>query len=630
MEVTLTGEAVYSGPYIYVTEPYHDYSLVRIHAFTRWFVEVQNQGDANLEISELISNDIHFIIDEGVNLPIIIETLETVQIGVWFNPEKEMSYYGELNIISNDVTQNPYEIFLEGEGEDIEYPIGMVLWYYFITTGYDNSPKAIAPIHDITGDEVDDVIICSEDNFVRCFNGNSSGVADVLWEDEIYSGNIYNQNGLAIIEDIDSDVYADVIVGTTGGDRSIIALSGKTGEMIWKHDTHEYGGGGWVYQVNCSYDYNDDGITDVLAATGNDGGNTGPRRVYCLNGLTGESIWECFTGGAVFSTIGIEDFTGDGKPDVLVGATDSYETQGKVYGINGDNGNIEWTFLTEGTSVWALMQLNDITGKGVKDIAAGDFGGNFYFINPENGSQIHNGSISTVLILRFIKLDDVNNDGHPDILVAHSGTNGIVLSGFDGSTIWFWSLADKSWNVARIGDITGDDINDVIIGTLYSSNYCYFRNGVDGEELESINYSTPVDAINSIPDIVGDGSMEMVAGGRNGKVYCYSGGLDAYVNIDEDINIENIFEQLKNYPNPFTNETKILFELSEESYVIISIYNIRGEKIRVLIDEIIPAGTHTVTWNGKSQSGQLLQSGIYFYELKTDFGTFRKKMSFIR
>ena len=630
VEVTLTGEAVYSGPYIYVTEPYHDYNLVRIHAYTRWFVEVQNQGDANLEISDLISNDNHFIIDEGINLPIIIETLETVQIGVWFNPEKEMSYYGELNIISNDVTQNPYIITLEGEGEDIEYPIGTALWYYYITESYDNSPKAIASIQDITGDEVDDVIICSEDNFVRCFNGNSSGVADVLWENEIYSGNIYNQNGLAIIEDIDSDGYADVIVGTTGGDRSIIAFSGKTGELIWKHDTHEYGNGGWVYQVNCSYDYNDDGITDVLASTGDDGGNTGPRRVYCLNGLTGVSIWECFIGGAVFSTIGIEDFTGDGKPDVLAGATDGNETQGKVIGINGDNGNIEWTFLTGGSSVWALMQLNDITGKGVKDVAAGDFGGNYYFINPETGSQIHNGSISTVIILRFVKLDDVNNDGHPDILVAHSGTNGIVLSGFDGSNIWFQSLADKSWNVARIGDITGDDINDVIIGTLFSNNYCYFRNGVDGEELESINYSTPVDAINSIPDIVGDGSMEMVAGGRNGKVYCYSGGLDAYVNIDEDINIENIFEQPKNYPNPFTNETKILFELSEESYVILSVYNIRGEKICVLIDEIIPAGTHTITWNGKNQKGQLLTSGIYFYELKTDFGTFRKKMSLVR
>ena len=64
--------------------------------------------------------------------------------------------------------------------------------------------------------------------------------------------------------------------------------------------------------------------------------------------------------------------------------------------------------------------------------------------------------------------------------------------------------------------------------------------------------------------------------------------------------------------------------------IILSVYDIRGEKICVLINEIIPAGIHTVIWNGKSQSGQLLQSGIYFHELKTDFGTFRKKMSLVR
>ena len=101
---------------------------------------------------------------------------------------------------------------------------------------------------------------------------------------------IYDQPGLTIIEDIDADGYEDVVVGTTGGDRSIIAFSGKTGNQIWKHDTHEYGNGGWVYCVESTHDYNGDGIVDVLASTGDDSENYGPLRVYCLNALNGISI----------------------------------------------------------------------------------------------------------------------------------------------------------------------------------------------------------------------------------------------------------------------------------------------------------------------------------------------------
>ncbi len=58
-------------------------------------------------------------------------------------------------------------------------------------------------------------------------------------------------------------------------------------------------------------------MQDVLAAAGNDNENTGPKRVYCLDGKNGDSVWTCALDGPVFSVIGIEDFTGDGKPDVL-------------------------------------------------------------------------------------------------------------------------------------------------------------------------------------------------------------------------------------------------------------------------------------------------------------------------
>ena len=60
-----------------------------------------------------------------------------------------------------------------------------------------------------------------------------------------------------------------------------------------------------------------------------------------------------------------------------------------------------------------------------------------------------------------------------------------------------------------------------------NSNYCYFLNGVEWIRIKKIPYGEAVDAIASIPDVIGDGSMEMVVGGRNGKVVCFSGGENA-------------------------------------------------------------------------------------------------------
>ena len=415
--------------------------------------------------------------------------------------------------------------------ESRDYEIGDIIWQYQITGNYDTSPKAIAPINDIDGDGIHDVIVCSEDYYIRCFSGGANGTGIVIWEHEIYAGSVFRQNALAIIDDINGDGYDDVIVGAAWSARLIRAISGLDGSEIWTHDTHEYGDGGWVYEVDCSYDYNGDGIPDVLAATGDDAMGSGPKRVYCLDALTGSSIWECPLGGPVFSVIGIEDFTGDGQPDVLAGASNEPETEGYVYAINGATGNVEWSFVTSDIAVWALEQLDDINGDGIKDVIAGDFNGNIYGLNAINGNVLYTNSIFPALITRFAKLDDVNGDGYADIVPSHSATHVVMaIDGYTGSFIWTHSVADQPWNVDRIADVSGDGINDVIVGTLFQNNYCYFLNGVNGSEIASIPYYEAVDAIASIPDVVGDGSMEMVAGGRNGKVTCFSGGKNASVN----------------------------------------------------------------------------------------------------
>jgi len=78
----------------------------------------------------------------------------------------------------------------------------------------------------------------------------------------------------------------------------------------------------------------------------------------------------------------------------------------------------------------------------------------------------------------------------------------------------------------------------------------------------------------------------------------------------------------QNYPNPFNPTTTINYSLKENSKVSINIYNIKGQKVKQLVSDQLPAGQHSVVWNGKDDNSKSVSSGIYFYNLKT--GNFQK------
>ncbi|MCK5134216.1 MAG: cellulase family glycosylhydrolase [Bacteroidales bacterium] len=71
------------------------------------------------------------------------------------------------------------------------------------------------------------------------------------------------------------------------------------------------------------------------------------------------------------------------------------------------------------------------------------------------------------------------------------------------------------------------------------------------------------------------------------------------------------FELQQNYPNPFNPETKIDFNVKEQSHVELSIYDINGRLIKNLINRKYPAGSYEIKFNAKN-----LSSGIYFYSIK--------------
>lgn len=86
----------------------------------------------------------------------------------------------------------------------------------------------------------------------------------------------------------------------------------------------------------------------------------------------------------------------------------------------------------------------------------------------------------------------------------------------------------------------------------------------------------------------------------------------------------------QNFPNPFNPETKINYELSRDSKVLIKVFNELGKEIRTLVDKEQPAGRHQVVWDGRNNNYQPVATGIYFYQLSVEGTAQSKKMVLLK
>lgn len=102
------------------------------------------------------------------------------------------------------------------------------------------------------------------------------------------------------------------------------------------------------------------------------------------------------------------------------------------------------------------------------------------------------------------------------------------------------------------------------------------------------------------------------------------------ISNEKNAHLPDTYSLQQNFPNPFNPETIIQYELPENSYVTIIIYNILGQKIVTLYEGEKLAGRHTIKWDGKNSSGNPVPSGLYLYKIITDSFVSVKKMSLIR
>jgi len=142
-------------------------------------------------------------------------------------------------------------------------------------------------------------------------------------------------------------------------------------------------------------------------------------------------------------------------------------------------------------------------------------------------------------------------------------------------------------------------------------------------------------------DVDGDGHGEILISSygdstRKGKVFVYTSKLTS---VDDNQRTPNPwrFSLGQNYPNPFNSTTTIPFAVDSKrktvhgaSDVKLTVYNILGQKVKVLVDEKKSPGYYEIAWDGRGDSGEEVASGVYLYQLKVHGYSVMNKMLLLK
>lgn len=172
-------------------------------------------------------------------------------------------------------------------------------------------------------------------------------------------------------------------------------------------------------------------------------------------------------------------------------------------------------------------------------------------------------------------------------------TTEALMTPLDSNTTYYWRVVPTVEHPEDRGDTLIEDADG-----RSGRNAIYVRNGVnvrsDAENVETWRFTT------------------------------------GETNVEDETLIPETTRISGNYPNPFNPETLIEFALSEAGNISIAIYNSRGQRMLLLVDDYFRAGNHSIKWDGLDLNGNSVSSGIYFAVMHTDRERFTHKMIMLK
>lgn len=266
----------------------------------------------------------------------------------------------------------------------------------------------------------------------------------------------------------------------------------------------------------------------------------------------------------------------------------------------------------------------------VSSTLTGQLEGGLYFFDQNTGFvagdndkvniTTDGGTTWNNITVNNVPLDYLGNDSE-EAAIVNDNTAFIV-----GPNIIFKTTdRGNTWNYTTIPDMGEDSVfvsisfYDESLGYICESGGVIYKTTDGGNTWEKdITYKDKYVIFTSQFNNKG----ELFFGTSNGNIVKWkSSSVDVE---DNDVKI-NSYSLEQNYPNPFNPATTISFKIAEQGFVILKVYDILGREAATVINEELPAGSHSVNFNASE-----LTSGIYFYTLKSGNFSSTQKMVLIK
>jgi len=470
-----------------------------------------------------------------------------------------------------------------------------------------------------------------------------------------------------VLVDIDADGDYDCIGGSSSITLPYFINTGSSEQASWELDTFNYIDMGVSRDISPDFcDIDNDGDYDLFV-----GIEKGLVFLYENIGSVNNSEWSLVSNNPFTLDIGYYsspafcDINGDEKAEMfIVGyeADDFLDSpQSSISYFTNVNSSEQPDWELYSSSYFTLnlpmniddsinsISFGDIDNDGDYDLFGGlmNFSGLIYFENTGDTFGPDFNSVGSIIIdfnddgnIKYCPaLVDIDDDGDLDIFI--SSQTGITGSspeirfyrneGDQFSPIMqFDSIIDSYFGKVDFFDEDGDgDLDMFLSESFWENNIMFYRNTGDinnfNFEFEASNYENIyVGSYSTIFffDIDNDNDEDLILGEYDGGINVFRNDGGSSYNINQ---LHSMNFALKNYPNPFNPSTTISFSIPDDDEIELSIYNIKGQKVKTLVNSKFKRGAHSIVWDGRDSSGNSVCSGIYFYRLTSGNQTLTKK-----